>query len=264
MPVAGMIASLSDGALRSLAQGLRSGSLSAGSSVYRLADVLAMDADDAARLRDALSSSGTDGAGLALACECALASRRDSAATELSKLIEVVLSGPLVEGVQMRDTSVVFSSLIREAKEEILVTSFVAGYARELLTPLVSFLDGNLSRRATIVLNFQRGRDTTIATDLASRLASEFWAQNWPKGARRPALYYDPRGLATDPQERASMHAKVVVIDRRTAFVTSANLTARAQDQNIELGTLVRHAPMAARIAAYFDALAANGRLVQC
>jgi phosphatidylserine/phosphatidylglycerophosphate/cardiolipin synthase-like enzyme len=57
------------------------------------------------------------------------------------------------------------------------------------------------------------------------------------------------------------MHAKVVVIDRRKAFVTSANLTPRAQNENIELGVLINHAPTAARIAGYFEALAANGCL---
>jgi phosphatidylserine/phosphatidylglycerophosphate/cardiolipin synthase-like enzyme len=262
MAAVGLIATLSDGALRALAQGLRSGSLSAGSSVHRLADVLAMDAEKAASLRDALASSGTDGVGLALACECALASRRDSAAAELSKLIEVVLSGPLVEGVEMRDTAVVFSSLMREAREEVLVTSFVAGYARELLAPLADFLDADPTRRATIILNFQRGNDTTVGGELAARLADDFWTKQWPRGARRPALCYDPRGLEMEREARATMHAKVVVIDRRKAFVTSANLTARAQSENIELGVLVNHAPTAARITGYFEALIANGALV--
>jgi phosphatidylserine/phosphatidylglycerophosphate/cardiolipin synthase-like enzyme len=57
------------------------------------------------------------------------------------------------------------------------------------------------------------------------------------------------------------MHAKVVVIDRRKALVTSANLTARAQAENIELGLLVDHAPTSQRIAAYFDGLIATGVL---
>ena len=39
----------------------------------------------------------------------------------------------------MRDTAVVFSTLMREARHEVLVTSFVAGFARELLVPLAEF-----------------------------------------------------------------------------------------------------------------------------
>jgi phosphatidylserine/phosphatidylglycerophosphate/cardiolipin synthase-like enzyme len=45
------------------------------------------------------------------------------------------------------------------------------------------------------------------------------------------------------------------VVDRHRAFVTSANLTARAQGENIELGVLVNLAPTAARIARCFEAL---------
>ena len=93
--------------------------------------------------------------------------------------------------------------------------------------------------------------------------ADDFWRNQWPRGARRPSLYYDPRGLAIEPTQRASMHAKVVVIDRRKAFVTSANLTARAQQENIELGVLVSHAPTAERIVAYFQALMTHGHLIQ-
>jgi phosphatidylserine/phosphatidylglycerophosphate/cardiolipin synthase-like enzyme len=66
-----------------------------------------------------------------------------------------------------------------------------------------------------------------------------------------------------DKDARATMHAKVVVIDRRKAFVTSANLTARAQSENIELGVLVNHSPIAARIAGYFEALLRSATLIE-
>lgn len=261
MSLPARIAGLPETALRALAQGLRSGSLSTESSAARLAGVLGISQTEAVSFVE-MSRGSTDEAGLALACEAALEARRASAASELSKLVELVLSGPLVEGVEMRDTAAVFASLIREAREEVLVTSFVAGYARELLAPLADFLDADPSRSATIILNFQRGSDTTITSDLAARLAGEFWTKQWPRGARRPLLFYDPRGLEMERESRAAMHAKVVVIDRRKAFVTSANLTARAQSGNIEIGVLVDHAALASRIPMYFDALAASGRLL--
>lgn len=260
MSLPARIAGLSETALRALAQGLRSGSLSSESSTPRIAAALGISQQEAASFLEE-SRGGTDEAGLALACEAALEARRASAADELSKLVELVLSGPLVEGVEMRDTAAVFTSLMREAREEVLVTSFVARYARELLAPLANFLDTDPTRRATIVLNFQRGSDTTITSDLVTRLTDDFWTKQWPRGARRPTLCYDPRGLARDGEPRATMHAKVVVIDRRKAFVTSANLTARAQSENIELGVLVNHAPTAARIAGYFEGLQARGAL---
>ena len=256
-----VIARLPDGALRALAQGLRSGALASDSSVHQLADSLRVDSTVAAEV-SAVVADQSDTRALALACDCTRAARRESATSEFSKVFELVLSGPMVEGVEMRDTAVVFASLIREAREEVLVTSFVAGYARELLAPLADFLDGDATRKATIVLDFQRGNDTTRTADLAAHLAQKFWDKQWPRGARRPTLCYDPRGLADNSADRATMHAKVLVIDRRKAFVTSANLTARAQSNNIELGVLIDHAPTAARIVGYFDALIARRELV--
>ena len=41
-------------------------------------------------------------------------------------------------------------------------------------------------------------------------------------------------GLSLDPRERATWHAKVVVIDASTSFVTSANFTEWAQERNVE------------------------------
>ena len=260
MSAAARIAELSETALRALAQGLRSGSLGPESSAARIASVAGIALQDATALLE-LMRHEAGAAGFALACETALESGRQSPADGLSKLVELVLSGPVVEGVEMRDTAAVFASLMREAREEVLVTSFVAGFARELLGPLADFLDAEPSRKATIVLNFQRGNDTTIERDLVARLADDFWTKQWPRGARRPTLCYDPRGLEMERAGRATMHAKVVVIDRRKAFVTSANLTERAQNKNIELGVLVDHASIAARIASYFEVLQVRGVL---
>ena len=50
-------------------------------------------------------------------------------------------------------------------------------------------------------------------------------------------MFFDPRSL--DPEVRASLHAKAVVVDERRTFVTSANFTDAALDRNIELGLVV-------------------------
>ena len=52
-------------------------------------------------------------------------------------------------------------------------------------------------------------------------------------------MFYDPRSLKDDG-ETAVLHAKAVVADDEFAFVTSANLTERAFDANIEAGMLSR------------------------
>ncbi|TMQ33925.1 MAG: hypothetical protein E6K70_10465 [Planctomycetota bacterium] len=68
--------------------------------------------------------------------------------------------------------------------------------------------------------------------------AIRFRNREWPKDSRLPEVYFDPRSLALDPKKRACMHAKCIVIDRKTVFVSSANFTEAAQERNLEVGLL--------------------------
>ena len=77
-------------------------------------------------------------------------------------------------------------------------------------------------------------------------------------------LYYDPRALAEDSQQRASLHAKCIIVDRRVALITSANFTEAAQRKNIEAGVLIRYEPFVTRLNSYFEALRDSGRLLRC
>ena len=47
----------------------------------------------------------------------------------------------------------------------------------------------------------------------------------------------------------------MVVADEERVFITSANLTARAWDDNIELGILVRNADLAGSVIAHLQKL---------
>jgi len=58
------------------------------------------------------------------------------------------------------------------------------------------------------------------------------------------------------------LHAKCVVVDRRVAFVSSANFTEAAQERNIEAGVLIRSEPFASSLANHFETLAAQGILL--
>ena len=84
--------------------------------------------------------------------------------------------------------------------------------------------------------------------------------KEWP-GQRLPAVFYDPRGLDPDPKCWASLHAKVVIIDQKRSFVTSANFTEAAQVKNIEVGILLKDPLFAAQLTHHFESLAAAGVL---
>jgi len=72
---------------------------------------------------------------------------------------------------------------------------------------------------------------------------------------RLPEIYYDPRGLSTNPATRATWHAKCVVVDDELAFVTSANFTEWAHQRNVEAGVLVRSRSFNAQLRQQFDSL---------
>lgn len=82
----------------------------------------------------------------------------------------------------------------------------------------------------------------------------------WP-GDRLPQLFYDPRALREVPGERASLHAKCIVVDESTAFVSSVNFTKAAQQKHIEVGVLMRSVPIARQLSTHFGSLIDAGVL---
>jgi phosphatidylserine/phosphatidylglycerophosphate/cardiolipin synthase-like enzyme len=59
------------------------------------------------------------------------------------------------------------------------------------------------------------------------------------------------------------MHAKVVIIDREVALVTSANFTEAAQNRNMEAGVIVRQRNQVVRLRSYFEGLIETRMLKQ-
>jgi phosphatidylserine/phosphatidylglycerophosphate/cardiolipin synthase-like enzyme len=112
----------------------------------------------------------------------------------------------------------------------------------------------------TLLLNIQRRRsDTTASENLVRMFADRFWQSDWP-GSSRPRVFYDPRALEQEGPGGV-LHAKAVVADDETAFITSANLTEAALDRNIELGVLIRDRTFALSIVGYFRNLIDHHRL---
>jgi phosphatidylserine/phosphatidylglycerophosphate/cardiolipin synthase-like enzyme len=74
-----------------------------------------------------------------------------------------------------------------------------------------------------------------------------------------PEIYFDPRSLAMDGKQKALLHAKCVVVDGKTSFVSSANFTEAAQERNIEVGVLLRSQIVAERLIGFFAALVSTG-----
>ena len=146
---------------------------------------------------------------------------------------------------------------------------------RSLWASTFAFFDGPqafavLARRmeqqpalsVTLLLNVQRKPGDTTRTDyLVRRFADRFWNTEWP-GTTRPTVYYDARSLDPDGPTGV-LHAKAVVADDESVFVTSANLTEAALDRNIEVGLLLRDRALALRVVGHFQGLIDRGLLVR-
>jgi len=177
---------------------------------------------------------------------------------------DLVLSGPEVPGVAMRDTAAVVHALLSEAHKEVLLVGYAIDNARQLFEPLGSRLASEPGLRVWFCLDIKRKQtDTSIPSEIVQRFAHDFTTRHWPWNPK-PEVYYDPRSLEPHGPRRSSLHAKCVVIDRRAALITSANFTEAAQKRNIECGVVIRDEAQAGRIHRYFALLCESKQLRRC
>lgn len=173
---------------------------------------------------------------------------------------DLVWSGASVPGVHARKTRQVFDELVGGAECSLWISSYTYWDGSKAFARLAERMDGVHGLDVKLLLNIQRPKgDASEAAELASLFGSKFW-KDWP-GERRPEVYYDPRSLK-DGVEKAVLHAKAVVADERAAFVTSANLTEKAFDENIEVGLLTRDRTVALSLSRHFALLIEHELLV--
>lgn len=196
---------------------------------------------------------------IAMLIEAVIADR-ETHPTEES--LELVWSGPESNELTNRDTSVVVRELFAQATTEVLVVGFAVFQGHTVFQRLAERMTEIPHMKVKMFLDIRRARgDTTVASELVWKFATNFRKNEWP-GGRLPELYYDPRSLNHDKHERSSLHAKCVVVDRKTALVTSANFTEAAQSRNIEVGTLIHSSRFAEELQQHFEALQRQGILV--
>ena len=170
-----------------------------------------------------------------------------------SRRPDLVWSGPELPGVPARDTERVFEEIMRTAEHSLWVSAYVYFDGPQMFADLAQRLDTIPGFQATLLLNIQRRRGDNSADQLVRRFADRFWTKDWP-GSSQPDVHYDPRSLDIGGPGGV-LHAKAVVADGETLFVTSANLTDAAQKHNIELGVLIRDRTLAASVESHFQGL---------
>jgi phosphatidylserine/phosphatidylglycerophosphate/cardiolipin synthase-like enzyme len=253
---------LSLATLRALVASLRDGPLAAGLSRHALAQVVGRQAAAVHGNLEEFQKQGMASAHIALLLQAIAETRERAADPQL--LFELVLSGPEVPGVPTADTGVTLQTLIENAETEILLIGYTVHNGKKLFKRLAERMDAFAELSVVFCLDIARKpTDTSLASEIVRRFGREFVTKHWPS-SRLPVVFYDPRALAERWEDRASLHAKCVIVDRRTAIVTSANFTDAAQRKNIEAGVLVRYEPFVSRLANYFEALRSSGHLARC
>lgn len=235
---------------RRLASAIESGLLTTPCSPEALRSALGLreNGEDIAQALAGLAHMGITGQ----ACAAWIRTMEDAASGV--PRADLVWSGPQVPGLHARDTRRVYEELLGSAEHSVWMSSYAYFDGPRAFEVLAHRMEAKPGLRVTLLLNIQRRRaDTTSSQELVRRFADRFWSTDWP-GSVRPRVYFDPRSL--EPNGPAGvLHAKAVVADDSTVFVTSANLTEAAFDRNIELGLLVRDRPLALTVSGQFQGL---------
>lgn len=237
--------------LRAIADGIRAGRLAPRPSASALQSYC--PPQQAAWLSQQLATMQADAATLAVFLQ--LLAEEKARTAGAARAVDLVWTGPEVEGMQNRDTGAVVRELFSSAQNSVLIAGYAIHQGREVFALLAKRMAESPGLRVRLVVHIPREEgDATFDADLVHRYAAEFRERNWP-GEALPEVLYDPRSLELERAKRSSMHAKVIVVDEEVALITSANFTAAAQTKNIEVGALVRQAAIAQQLVGHFDAL---------
>ncbi|MCU0655243.1 MAG: DISARM system phospholipase D-like protein DrmC [Polyangiaceae bacterium] len=174
---------------------------------------------------------------------------------------ELVWTGPERSMGAARDTAVVLRSLFEEARESVILAGYSFDHARDVLAPLHASMAayGVDVRFFVDVPQLKHGGN---AQEHLRQHLGAFFKNNWPFGPPRPRIYHDLRALLPGPPW-CSLHAKCVAVDRKKAFISSANFTQRGQERNLEVGVLLEDPTFAGHLAAQWVGLIEVGLVAQ-
>ncbi|MBV8500242.1 MAG: phospholipase [Paucibacter sp.] len=139
---------------------------------------------------------------------------------------ELVWTGPTTPFVSPRRTEQALLQVIGAAKRNLFITSFVA-YD---VSTIVKALNEASARGVSISMLLESSQDHggSVSFDVLGKMRTLVPSANLYAWRERVAPFADGR-----------VHAKVAVADGDWCFITSANLTGHAMEQNMEAGVLL-------------------------
>ncbi len=169
--------------------------------------------------------------------------------------VELVWTGPEVEGVPFRRTEQAILQVLDSASQRITLVSYAVYRIPRVREALVRAARRGVRLRVVLEtpnrLEGQGEYDTLQA--LGADVADCATVYYWPEDHRRR----DSEG------KLGILHVKCAVADGRSLFLSSANLTEYAFTINMELGLLVTGGPLPCQVEEQFDRLIGTGVLVR-
>jgi len=157
---------------------------------------------------------------------------------------ELVWTGPDTQIIHARPTSEVVIEVVGQAKRDLLLVSFATSKVPGLV--------------AALRVAAARGVNISLLAETAAAAGGQYHdaAQQPFPDVPMTSYVWAPHHRPTVGGHTAVMHAKVVLADDQVAFITSANLTGRAMDHNMEAGVLITCGPIPASLFGHFRELA--------
>ncbi|TBW09531.1 phospholipase [Azotobacter chroococcum subsp. isscasi] len=222
----------------------RIGNLDASKGGSLSANVQSAQASDALKtLIEAWKVSTIDGRTLAAMLLAASDAYR---LAESSQQVELVWTGPTTELVPARRTEQALIQVIDAARQRLFITSYVAYDVDSVARALKSAAERGV--RIEFLVEMSSAQGGKVSTDPIANL----------RKIVPDARFYVWKNKAAD-FVNGSVHAKVAVADRTLCFITSANLTGYAMDQNMEAGVLVSGKPLSDQLHRHLEALVVTG-----
>lgn len=188
---------------------------------------------------------GSEVAGMLLgACHARLSVEREQS-------IELVWTGPTTRFVPTRRTDQVLLDLIRGARSDLFLVSFVA-YSVGSVVKALNEASGR-GVRVRVLLEASTSHGGSLDVDPAATMRTNV-----------PTAELFTWKQKAEPFVEGKVHAKVAVVDGTRAFITSANLTGHALEKNMEAGVLVNGGRVPEALSSHLQALIDVGSIARC
>lgn len=159
-----------------------------------------------------------------------------ASAEEKAVTASLVTTVPPSFSVRAKSTKNTVETMIRRAEKSVLITGYSLS---EYFTDLVDIL-------------IEKSKEGVYIKFFVNNIEKQ---NNFNKLCRNKGKFLHIYNYQGSNDSMASLHAKVISVDRQQTLITSANLSYHGQEGNIELGTLVDSKEIAKQVDDIFTHL---------